>query len=61
MVSSSGVISPLLFKLQIEDMVVYFGDVAGVNIWDTNMNHLLQADDIILISQIQTSLQSLLN
>ena len=59
-VLQGGVISPSLFKLYIEDMGVYFGDVAGVNMVDTNTNHFLQADDLILISETRTGLQSLL-
>ena len=60
-VLQGGVISPSLFKLCIEDMRVYFGDVAGVNIGDTNINHLLQAGELILISETRMGLQSLLN
>ena len=49
-----GVISPSLFKLYIEDMRDYFGDVTGVNVGDTKVNNLLQANDLILISDTRT-------
>ena len=39
----------------------YFGDVAGVNIGDTKVNHLLQADELILMSETPTGLQLLLD
>ena len=38
-----------------------FGDVAGVVIGETRVNHLLQADDLVLMSETRTGLQSLLN
>ena len=60
-VLQGGVISPSLFKLYIEDMRDYFGDVAGVNIGGTKVNHLLQADDLILMSETRTRLQLLLD
>ena len=60
-VLQGGVISPSLFKLYIEEMRHYFGDVAGVNIGGTKVNHLLQADDLILMSETRTGLQLLLD
>ena len=40
---------------------MYFDDVAIVNIGDTDINHILQADDLTLISETGAGLQSLLN
>ena len=54
-----GVISPWLFRLYIEDMQEYFCDVAGVVIGEKPVNHLLQIDDLALLSVTGTGLQSL--
>ena len=54
-------ISPSLLKLYTEDMQEYFGDVAGVIIGETRVNHLLQADELVLMSETRTWLQSLLD
>ena len=59
-VLQGGVINPYLFKLYIEDMRECFGDVAGVRIGDTNINHLLQADDLIIFSETRAGLQNVL-
>ena len=60
-VRQGGVISPSLFKLYIEDMQEYFGDVTGVDVGGTRVSHLLQADDLVLMSETRTGLQSLFN
>ena len=60
-VLQGGVIGTSLFMLYIEDMQEYFGDVAGVIIGKTRVNHLLQADDLVLMSETRTGLQSSLN
>ena len=59
-VLQGGVIGPSSFTLYIEDMREYFGDVAGVRIGDTNINHLLQADDLIIFFETGAGLQNLL-
>lgn len=60
-VLQGGVISPSLFKSYIDDMRQYLGDIAGVNIGESHTNHLLQADDLILLSETRAGLQKLLN
>ena len=42
-------------------MQEYLGDVAGVVIGQTRVNHLLQADDLLLMSETLTGLQTLFN
>ena len=58
-VLQGGVISPLLFKLYIEDMQENFVDVVRVIIGHTGINHLLQAGEFVLIALKRTGLESL--
>ena len=60
-VLQGGTISPTLFKAYIEDMQLYFAGVPEVSIGGLNINHLLQADDLILISETSSGLQRLLD
>lgn len=59
-VLQGGVISPSLFKFYIDDMCQYFHDSDGITIGETSINHLLFADDLILISETSTGLQRLI-
>ena len=49
-VPQGGTISPMLFNAYIEDMQLYFAAEPGVTIGGLNIYHLLEADDLILIS-----------
>ena len=60
-VLQGGTISPTLFNAYIEDMQIYFAGEPGVSIGGLNINHLLQADDLILISETSSGLQRLLD
>ena len=60
-VLQGGVISPSLFKLYIDDMCQYFHDISGVTIGNTSINHLNFADDLVLISETSTGLQTFVN
>ena len=53
-VLQGGVISPSLFKLYIDDMCQYFSGETGVTIGETLVNHLLFADDLVLMSETST-------
>ena len=60
-VLQGGTISPTLFNAYIEDMQLYFAGEPGVSIGGLNINHLLQANDLILISETSSGLQRLLD
>ena len=60
-VLQGGVISPTLFNSFIDDIQTMLRDEQGVNIGHMNINHLLQADDLILMSETSSGLQRLLN
>ena len=60
-VLQGGTISPTLFNAHIEDMKLYFAGEPGVSIGGLNINHLLQADDLILTSETSSGLQRLLD
>ena len=60
-VLQGGVISPTLFNTFIDDMQKMFHGIDGVSMGNMKINHLLQADDLVLISETSTGLQRLLN
>ena len=60
-VLQDGVIIISLFKLYIDGMCQYFHDISGVTIGNTSINHLLLADDLVLMSETSTGLQRLVN
>ena len=60
-VLQGGVLSPTLFKIFLEDLPKYLDNSKGVKIGDTIISHLLQADDLVLMSETQSGLQYLLN
>ena len=60
-VLQGGVISPSLFKLYIDDMCQYLGDSTGVTVGGTLINHLLFADDLVLMSETSIGLQRLIH
>ena len=60
-VLQGGVISPSLFKLYIDDMCQYLGDSTGVTVGGTLINHLLFADDLVLMSETSIGLQCLIH
>ena len=57
-VLQGGTIIPTLFNAYIEDMQPYFAGETGVSIGGLNINHLLLADDLIIISEIISGLQN---
>ena len=59
-VLQGGVISPSLFKLYIDDMCQYFSGETGVTIGETLVNHIIFADDLVLMSETSTGLQRLI-
>ena len=60
-VLQGGVISPSLFKLYIDDMCQYLGDSTGVTVGGTLINHLLFADDLVLMSETSIGLQRVIH
>ena len=60
-VLQGGVTSPTLFKLFLEDLPKYLDISNGVKVGNTRVHYLLQADDLILISETGTGLQKLIN
>ena len=60
-VLQGGTISPTLFNAYIDDMQNLFVNEPGINIGGMKINHLLQADDLILLSETSNGLQRLLN
>ena len=59
-VLQGGTVSPTLFNTYVDDMQTAFDGVSGVKIGNMTINHLLQADDFILISETSVGLQKLL-
>ena len=59
-VLQGGTASPTLFKIYVDDMQTAFDAVSGVIIGGMAINHPLQADDLILISETSVGLQKLL-
>ena len=55
------VMSRSLFKLYIDDMCQYLGDSTGVTVGGTLINHLLFADDLVLMSETSIGLQRLIH
>ena len=56
-----GVMSPTLFNLFVEDLSSYLDNSKGVTIGDRKIDHLFFADDLFLLSETNTGLQSLIN
>ena len=56
-----GTISPALFNTYVDDMQHYFENEPGIEIGGLRLNHLLQADDLVLMSRTGTGLQRLLD
>ena len=59
-VLQGGVVSPLLFTMFLEDLPKYLNSKYGVTISDSKICHLLQADDLVLISETEYGLKQLL-
>ena len=59
-VIQGGVISPLLFNIFLEDLPPYLNNEYGAKIDDIKIDHILQADDLVLISETQSGLQKLI-
>ena len=59
-VLQGGVISPTLFKFFLDDISRYFDKEKGIRINEHSMTYLLFADDLILLSETDTGLQSLI-
>ena len=60
-VLQGGVMSPTLFNLFVEDLSSYLDNSKGVTIGDRKIDHLFFADDLVLLSETNTGLQSLIN
>ena len=60
-VLQGGIISPRLFNLYLSDMHEFFDDSHGINIGGYTIKHLLYADDLVLVSESPSNMQSLLN
>ena len=55
-------LSPMLFNLYIDDIKHIFDEQCDpISISDTNINHFLYADDLVLLSQSRTGLQRCLD
>ena len=59
-VIQGGVISPLLFNIFLEDLPSYLDNQCGVKMDNIRISHILQADDLALISDTSTGLQKLI-
>ena len=59
-VLQGGTVSPTSFNIYVDDMQTAFDGVSGVKFGKMTINHLLQADDLILISETSVGLQKLL-
>ena len=59
-VIQGGVISPLLFNIFLEDLPHYLDNQCGAKINDIRIDHILQADDLALISETSAGLQKLI-
>ena len=59
-VLQGGVLSPTLFNIFISDLVKYLDPKDGVTLGDLTLFYLLFADDLVLISETSTGLQSLI-
>ena len=59
-VIQGGVISPLLFNIFLEDLPSYLDNQCGVKMKDIRIDHILQADDLALISETSAGLQKLI-
>ena len=59
-VLQGGTVSPTLFNTYVDDMQTAFDGVSGVKNGNMTINHLLQADDLIPISETSVGLQKLL-
>ena len=59
-VLQGGVISPMLFNIFLEDLPKYLNSKYGVKMDDIDICHLLQADDLVLISETEFGLKQLL-
>ena len=60
-VLQGGIVSPKLFNLYLSDMCEYLDQTCGVKINSTTYTHLLYADDLVLISESQDGMQTLLD
>ena len=59
-VIQGGVISPLLFNIFLEDLPSYLNNDYGAKVGDIKIDHILQADDLALISETKSGLQQLI-
>ena len=60
-VLQGGTISPTLFNAYVDDMQSFFNEEPSIKIGGQTINHLLQADDLILVSETSVGLQKLLD
>ena len=60
-VLQGGVLSPNLFNLFLEDLPSYLNIKKGVHIGGVHMAYLLYADDLVLMSESPTGLQTLIH
>jgi len=60
-VLQGGIVSPKLFNLYLSDMGEYLDETCGVFVNGTTFTHLLYADDLVLVSETENGMQTLLN
>ena len=60
-VLQGGIVSPKLFNLYLSDMGEYLDQTCGVSVHGTTFTHLLYADDLVLVSETENGMQTLLN
>ena len=60
-VLQGGVLSPTLFKIFLSDIKDYLDQNKGVTVGDIIICYILFADDLVLVSETHSGLQSLLN
>ena len=59
-VLQGGIVSPKLFNLYLSDLGEYLDQNCGITIDGTTFTHLLYADDLVLISETENGMQTLL-
>ena len=60
-VLQGGTISPTLFNAYVDDMQSFLNEEPNIKIGGQTINHLLQADDLILVSETSVGLRKLLD